>query len=175
MTLSLIIVGLSLVWLKLVLPTSLLSPKLSLIPKLGPENLQNFTALQPLSPHVSSELTKLVSDASSPKSEVYATAIGGLRVSNQTDYPVRIAIRARSLDTNTYKPPAHWDFAPDEGNLNGFSLSLPDGDVKVKKGDVLVAFAQDGSRRYWGPYIVGETPTPIWNQQAAEWQLILQP
>jgi hypothetical protein len=62
-----------------------------------------------------------------------------------------------------------------EGGSQGLMLSLPQGNLKLKKGDILVAFAQDGSRLYWGPYIVGETPLPIWNQQKAEWQLILQP
>jgi hypothetical protein len=37
-----------------------------------------------------------------------------------------------------------------------------------------VAFAQDGSRRYWGPYVVGETSSPEWNPQTQEWQLVLQ-
>jgi hypothetical protein len=54
-------------------------------------------------------------------------------------------------------------------------LSLPQGNLKLKQGDILVAFAQDGSRRYWGPYVVGETTAPILNRKTSEWQLILQP
>jgi hypothetical protein len=62
-----------------------------------------------------------------------------------------------------------------EGGSQGLLLSLPQETLKLKKGDVLVAFAQDGSRQYWGPYVVGETPSPVWNQKQAEWQLVLKP
>ncbi|MEL7034907.1 MAG: hypothetical protein AAFO04_04725 [Cyanobacteria bacterium J06592_8] len=90
-----------------------------------------------------------------------------LRVSNQTSHPVRVVLRS-SPDTK----PVHWDFAPLEGSVNGLILSLPDTDLTLKPGDILIVFAQDGSRRYWGPYIVGETNLPAWNSQAKEWQLI---
>jgi len=101
-------------------------------------------------------------------------------MSNQTDQPVRLALLARQSETasaprqTTYGNPAHWDFAPGEGSANGLILSLPDGNLKLKTGDILVAFAQDGSRRYWGPYVVGETADPIWNRQTGEWQLSLK-
>ncbi|GAX40451.1 hypothetical protein NIES4075_14170 [Tolypothrix sp. NIES-4075] len=104
---------------------------------------------------------------------------GSLRMSNQTDQPVRLAMLARSpvkgekTQTNSFDVPAHWDFAPREGNEKGLILSLPQGNLKLEKGDILVAFAQDGSRRYWGPYVVGETSIPVWNAQSKEWQLIL--
>ncbi|XWK87705.1 MAG: hypothetical protein U7127_26505 [Phormidium sp.] len=109
-----------------------------------------------------------------------------LRLSNQTDYPVRIAflpkqVGARKQQSGTvkqslYGEPGHWDFAPQEGATSGLVLSLPmKGIVQLEKGDVLIAFAQDGSGRYWGPYIVGETSSPVWNRQKSEWQLILQP
>jgi hypothetical protein len=74
-----------------------------------------------------------------------------------------------------YEPPAHWDFSPEEGGAQGLLVSLPDRTLKLKTGDVLVAFAQDGSGRYWGPYVVDETALPLWNAKAAEWQLILSP
>jgi hypothetical protein len=74
-----------------------------------------------------------------------------------------------------YELPAHWDFAPEEGGTQGLLVSLPDRALKLKKGDVLVAFAQDGSGRYWGPYVVDKTALPLWNAKAVEWQLILQP
>jgi hypothetical protein len=45
----------------------------------------------------------------------------------------------------------------------------------LQAGDVLVAFAQDGSRRYWGPYVVGKTTLPTWNTEQKEWSLVLQP
>ncbi len=71
--------------------------------------------------------------------------------------------------------PIHWDFAPGEGGQSGLLLSVPQGDVELRSGDVLVAFAQDGSRRYWGPYVVGQTQLPYWNEARSEWQLLIQP
>ncbi|MBG1265017.1 hypothetical protein [Nostoc sp. WHI] len=107
---------------------------------------------------------------------------GTLRMSNQTNQPVRLALLARQSvakssatkqkQTN-YDVPAHWDFAPQEGSDKGLTLSLPQNNLKLEKGDILVAFAQDGSRRYWGPYVVGETQLPKWNSQNREWQLVL--
>lgn len=103
-------------------------------------------------------------------------AVGALRLSNQTTQPVRVALLAQKSAAGqpNYLKPAHWDFAPEEGSRQGLILSLPDGDLKLKKGDILVAFAQDGSRRYWGPYVVGETTLPVRNSKS-EWQLILKP
>lgn len=111
---------------------------------------------------------------------------GGLRVSNQTDHPVRVALLSQKTDNRSastkgasaatyYGQPAHWDFAPGEGSLKGLKLSLPDQSVQLRPGDVLVAFAQDGSQQYWGPFVVGETAEPAWNDQNSEWQLNLQP
>jgi hypothetical protein len=116
------------------------------------------------------------------KSASTAKYQGTLRMSNQTDQPVRLALLARqsvgkgsvSKKTN-YEIPAHWDFAPQEGSDKGLMLSLPNGNLKLDKGDILVAFAEDGSRRYWGPYVVGETPLPTWNSQNQEWILVLAP
>ena len=93
------------------------------------------------------------------------------RVSNQTNHPVRVAWRSRSPTSE----PVHWDFAPREGSVNGLMLSLPEAELRLQPGDILIAFAQDGSRRYWGPYIVGETDSPAWNSQGEEWQLVVQP
>ena len=108
-------------------------------------------------------------------------ASGLLRMSNKTTQPVRLALLARQLSQKsatankaTSNIPAHWDFAPEEGSEKGLVLSLPQGNLRLDKGDVLVAFAQDGSRRYWGPYIIGETSSPQWNPQTQEWQLVLQ-
>lgn len=102
---------------------------------------------------------------------------GSLRMSNQTDQPVRLALLARRIPNKTshqeYNIPAHWDFAPKEGGDQGLTLSLPEGNLKLQKGDILVAFAQDGSRRYWGPYVVGETPLPLWDSKKQEWSLVL--
>lgn len=105
---------------------------------------------------------------------------GVLRISNPTEYPIRVALLAKKSTSSTpakpaYEVPAHWDFAPQEGGTKGLIVSLPNQNLKVKKGDVLVAFAQDGSRRYWGPFVVGETELPVWNPKGAEWDLVLQP
>jgi hypothetical protein len=104
-----------------------------------------------------------------------AKAVGTLRVSNRTEHPVRIALLTKTQAEKSYDRPAHWDFAPGEGSGPGLMLSLPEGQLKVKQGDILVVFAQDGSRRYWGPYVTGETASPAWNHKAGEWQLVLQP
>lgn len=110
-----------------------------------------------------------------------ASIAGALRVSNQTDHPLRVALLLRQSAPTSgaskpkYDEPVHWDFAPGEGGGQGLVLSLPEGNLKLKKGDILVAFAQDGSRRYWGPFVVGETDTPVLNRKTSEWQLILQP
>lgn len=102
---------------------------------------------------------------------------GNLRVSNQSEHPVRVALLAQptGADQTSYAQPVHWDFAPGEGKTKGLILSLPTSKLQLQEGDVLVAFAQDGSRRYWGPYVVGKTPVPTWNAETKEWLLILQP
>ncbi len=105
---------------------------------------------------------------------------GVLRLSNQSEHPIRVAFLAKEqASKSTQKPgygePAHWDFEPGEGASSGLVLSLPAGFVKLDEGDILIAFAQDGSRRYWGPFVVGETPQPAWNKDKKEWQLILSP
>lgn len=107
---------------------------------------------------------------------------GGLRVSNQTAFPIRIALLPQQPDSASqtsksaaYSQPVHWDFAPEEGEAKGLILSLPNQTLRLQVGDVLVAFAQDGSRRYWGPYVVGKTAAPTWSTEQKEWLLILQP
>jgi hypothetical protein len=115
-----------------------------------------------------------------PTAPVAPVSQGGLRVSNRTAFPVRIALLYQkdtdaASESSTYGQPVHWDFAPEEGEAKGLILSLPNGNLRLKVGDVLVAFAQDGSRRYWGPYVVGKTPTPTWSAEQKEWYLILQP
>lgn len=101
------------------------------------------------------------------------TGQGAFRVSNQSEHPVRVALLSRSSATST--EPVHWDFAPEEGSQGGLMLSLPEGDLTLKSGDVLVVFAQDGSRYYWGPYVVGETSFPTWNPKGKEWHLVVEP
>jgi hypothetical protein len=142
------------------LPSVLPSPKpVSPSQKQAPENYPT-TAVKP-SP---------ATDLSTSTSE------GILRVSNATGYPVRVALLLKKkTTTDAYELPAHWDFEPGEGGDRGLLLSLPNRTLRLSKGDVLVAFAQDGSRRYWGPYVVGETTLPTWNTTNQEWQLTLQP
>lgn len=107
---------------------------------------------------------------------------GSLRISNRSDQPLRVALLAksspntRSSQTSTakYEAPAHWDFAPGEGSSEGLIVSLPNQNTLLQRGDVVVAFAQDGSERYWGPFVVGETDLPRWNRQKGEWELVLE-
>lgn len=100
---------------------------------------------------------------------------GQLRAGNRTEHPVRLVFLGRQSGSSAYGEPAHWDFAPFEGGSKGLILSLPQAELALKPGDILVAFAQDGSRHYWGPYVVGQTRVPVWNPRAKEWQLVLQP
>lgn len=149
-------------------------------PQVSPVSLSN-PAPAALEPVANNQLTTKIN----PRATAVKTPPRALRLSNQTDYPVRIAflpkqVGARKQESATikqsvYGDPGHWDFAPQEGASSGLVLSLPRGIVQLEKGDVLVAFAQDGSGRYWGPYIVGETSAPVWNPQKSEWQLVLQP
>ncbi len=120
-------------------------------------------------------------DPSSSPNPALATARQGvLRISNRSEHSLRVALLLKSpkapspKNPNPYEAPAHWDFAPGEGSQQGLIVSLPNRRIIVKKGDILVAFAQDGSQRYWGPYIINETPAPLWNDQKAEWELILE-
>lgn len=106
-----------------------------------------------------------------PPAKPAASIPGALMMSNQTDVPVRVALLARGKNA---VEPAHWDFAPQEGSKEGLVLSLPEGNFKLNKGDILVAFAQDGSGYYWGPYVVGESDAPVWDKKRSQWQLILQ-
>lgn len=106
-----------------------------------------------------------------------APVANGLRVSNQSTYPVRVVLLQRHSESNSqqYREPVHWDFAPSEGSQAGLILSLPDGNLRLQQGDILMAFALDGSRRYWGPYSVGETAAPAQSSQSGEWNLTLRP
>ncbi|MFB2898367.1 hypothetical protein ACE1CI_36075 [Aerosakkonemataceae cyanobacterium BLCC-F50] len=149
-------------------------------PQLSPVSLSNRDSAVIESVANNQSTTKV-----NPRATSVKTPPRALRLSNQTDYPVRVAflpkqVGARKQESATvkqsvYGEPGHWDFAPQEGASTGLVLSLPKGIVQLENGDVLVAFAQDGSGRYWGPYVVGETSSPVWNRQKSEWQLILQP
>ncbi|MEE3719222.1 hypothetical protein V2H45_20970 [Tumidithrix elongata RA019] len=105
------------------------------------------------------------------------TAQGSLRVGNRTDSPVRIVLLLRKGSQTSWNQvePLNWDFAPKEGGSEGLLLSLPSEKVVLRKGDIIFAFAIDGSRAYWGPNVVGETDAPFWDKQHKEWSMVLQP
>lgn len=148
---------------------SLPTPLSTTLPKTSVPALPQPTAkpiLTPPSKAVSPIST--LSTSTPPK-----TSQGTFRVSNQSEHPVRVALLSRSSRQSA--EPVHWDFAPEEGSHGGLMLSLPEGDLTLKSGDVLVVFAQDGSRYYWGPYVVGETSFPTWNPKGKEWHLVVKP
>jgi hypothetical protein len=128
----------------------------------------------PLPPPTSAPVAPPLALATDPVTE---GAIGSFRVSNQTKHPIRVALLAQAggAEAPSYAQPAHWDFAPEEGREKGLVLSLPNQKLQLRSGDILVAFAQDGSQRYWGPYVVGKTAALGWSAGSAEWQLVLRP
>ena len=149
----------------------------------GEETNSNSTPIQPVESSSQKRESTVLSDQ--VNSDTKTKVPGLLRVTNKTTQPVRLVLLARQLsqksaNINKIKskikstPPAHWDFAPEEGSERGLVLSLPQANLRLEKGDILAAFAQDGSRRYWGPYVVGETSSPQWQPQRQEWQLVLQ-
>lgn len=155
--------------------------------ELSPSGSSDFNASDPSAPEsATSSPTTSIANVGSPgllAAPVYPpNAIGFLRVGNHTEHPIRLALlqRAPTAPNPTPLPPLvspepfHWDFAPGEGWVQGLILSLPEGDLSLIPGDVLVAFAQDGSHRYWGPFVVGETDLPYWHPEQQEWQLLIQ-
>ena len=148
-----------------------------------PPATTQLPAMPPIPPTTKQSPIESLPDSvptSTPDPAAVAARQGALRMSNQTDQSVRVALlvrhlRAHSAAEQPASQPAHWDFAPGEGSRQGLILSLPEGNLKLKPGDILVAFAQDGSRRYWGPYVVGETSSPLWDRQKGEWHLTLRP
>ncbi len=151
--------------------------------KLAPETPmpQTLASLSPTPALPAAKLTPatppaVVKQRPATSEALTSSSEGALRVSNATSYPVRLALLLKKKKTaDAYELPAHWDFEPGEGSNQGLLLSLPNRTLRLSKGDVLVAFAQDGSRRYWGPYVVGETPMPTWDATNQEWHLTLQP
>ncbi|GAB4211478.1 MAG: hypothetical protein OHK0012_03990 [Synechococcales cyanobacterium] len=93
------------------------------------------------------------------------------RVGNRSPHPVRVVLLQRQGGSE----PAHWDFAPGEGGSEGLLLSLGEEPLILRPGDVVVSFALDGSRRYWGPNVVGESVAPFWDPVRRIWSMVLQP
>jgi hypothetical protein len=117
-----------------------------------------------------------IAATTTPQLEILAPVKGGVRIRNRSASPVRLVILRRQNTTTPKKQPIpiHWDFAPREGRLKGLLLALPNETIALDRGDILTAFAQDGSARYWGPYIVGESNQPIWNDKTTEWEVTLE-
>lgn len=99
----------------------------------------------------------------------------GLRISNQTSFPVRVVLLGVGDRLYPDGATVHWDFAPMEGSVKGLLLSLPEGNLKLSHGDIVLAFTLDGSKRYWGPYVIGENIQLQRDRQTNEWQLTLRP
>lgn len=169
------LVGIGLVLTQFTISIEPQSPDISNSPAIEP-SIESPEQLPPIrtTPSPTSP-TPTASVSERPDDKAAAVRQGAFRVSNPTEHPIRLALLERQSSPKAYSKPAHWDFAPMEGGTQGLILSLPQEQLKLKKGDILVAFAQDGSRLYWGPYVVGETPLPTWNPQKAEWQLVLEP
>lgn len=100
---------------------------------------------------------------------------GAFRVGNRTPYPIRLVILLRGGQRLPNSETAHWDFAPGEGGSEGLLLSLGEEPLQINPGDIVVAFSLDGSRRYWGPNVVGESLAPFWSEESSSWSMILQP
>lgn len=96
---------------------------------------------------------------------------GELRVGNKTPYPVRVIVTKSDGSLEG----AFWDFAPGEGGTEGIRLALGDKPVLMTDGDVITVFAVDGSRRYWGPNILGRTAAPFWDGKRRIWSTVLRP
>jgi hypothetical protein len=159
--------------LSVIVKTSTLSVLISIIVGAVGAFLLTQFSIEVESTVSSPQLTPLPtpSIAAQPLPDQPAKVLDQLRVSNRTPYPIRVVLLTRQKDVE----PIHWDFAPTEGHKTGLVLSRPTGQLQLREGDVLTAFALDGSRRYWGPYIVGETAKPSQSTPNAEWQLVLTP
>lgn len=171
---GILLLGIATLGLRLIQVTVWIEPEIpdiSSIPEISPPEAPKIEKPK-VSPSLPTPDTK--PEKSADPAEVEARQ-GALRVSNPTAHPIRVALLSRQSSDKAYSEPAHWDFSPLEGGTQGLLLSLPQGNLKLKKGDILVAFAQDGSRQYWGPFVVGETSIPVWNPEKAEWLLNLQP
>jgi hypothetical protein len=112
-----------------------------------------------------------------PPASIPGVQRGALRVGNRTEHPIRIVLLSGKRNRTNWSgvEPLNWDFAPSEGSTEGLLLSLPTGQVKVAQGDIIFAFATDGSRIYWGPNVVGQTTSPFWDKDRREWSMVLQP
>jgi hypothetical protein len=183
-------------WFEATSPEAIVTPRPKPLPSGSPEGVpsRSPTPQPTITPSPAATVVAPESTSNATPNSIPVVRQGQLRVSNQTAHPVRVVLLSQKFEppkqsgtinsnlssamidsSSLYNEPAHWDFAPQEGSTRGLILSLPDGNLQVKDGDVLVMFAQDGSRRYWGPYVVGQMSLPVWNSETSEWQLTLQP
>ena len=184
------LVGILLLWFQVSITIEPMGSDTAVLPgksardSLAETDVTNSTTTVPPASTLSERSMERTIAQSTPQAPTAAPVPGALRVSNQSEQPLRVALLTKQPGPNStantaskdkYSEPIHWDFAPGEGSSQGLILSLPQGSLKLKKGDVIVAFAEDGSRRYWGPYVVGETPAPVLDRKTSEWQLVLQP
>lgn len=100
-----------------------------------------------------------------------STRQGELRIGNKTSYPIRVVVTKADGSLEG----AFWDFAPGEGSLQGVRLALDDKPLVMVEGDVITVFSVDGSRRYWGPNILGKTGAPFWDSKRRVWNTVLRP
>jgi hypothetical protein len=142
-----------------------------------PSNLNPLVEPLPPPPVVTQKEVVAIADAA-PLPEGFRQ--GKMRVSNLSIHPVRVVILPQKSDTLTvgvpdgkspYSQPFHWDFAPGEGGQKGLPLALPTGELALNSGDVVTVFAQDGSQRYWGPYVLDRVSQPQWNDPEQGWLL----
>jgi len=120
-------------------------------------------------------ITQPAPDPNLTKENIKAIAgQGSLRVGNLTEHPIRLVVQSRVNSDPKTAEPLNWDFMPGEGGDQGLQLSLPQDRVKVNKGDIIFAFATDGSRIYWGPNVVGESDAVVWQSDRREWSFILK-
>ncbi|AGY60733.1 hypothetical protein GKIL_4487 [Gloeobacter kilaueensis JS1] len=96
---------------------------------------------------------------------------GEVRIGNKTPYPVRVVITKADGSLEG----AFWDFAPGEGGSEGIRLALANKPVLLGEGDVITVFTVDGSRKYWGPNILGRTLAPFWDGRRRMWTSVLRP
>ncbi|WP_287127984.1 hypothetical protein [Candidatus Cyanaurora vandensis] len=95
--------------------------------------------------------------------------LGPLRVGNATPLPVRVVL------TKTDGKPQAWDLAPRQASNEGQELITANTPAQAAEGDLLLIFATDGSRRYWGPNVLGFTPAPFWDSRRRLWTTVVRP
>jgi len=91
--------------------------------------------------------------------------LGSLRVGNPTPLPLKVLL------TRTDGSHQVWTLAPRQGQSEGQALT----NLAVAEGDLLLILATDGSRRYWGPNILGFTPAPFWDGKRRIWSTLVRP